>query len=215
MDFTKLSVTKPVFKKGTIFGASKLTLDGGPLKLKLTGNLFMPPRMQESLDYGVKYSMGVEFEQESLKVLDETLLLLAKELGSGYECKPSHNDGSVFINLPVKEEKFSFKSNISLKTDNLPNDKIEAKSNVTVEVEVGVWILNSKTAKKFGVSLKPFNIIFERVPGKKRRAKSVMSSEDDIDLTVISDDGQESPCKRKKALLSSTDRQILKGLASK
>ena len=214
MDISKLKITNPKWSAGSKFANSKITYKGKPLNMKLVGNLFMPPRMDKfegnkEVD-APTYSMGVNFEESSLKAVDELLEILGEHVDEGFTAKPVHKDGSIFFKLQHEDDKFKFTSNVDI----TPSDiQVEQHTSVKVEFEVAGWFLRDSEIKKYGLRLKVLKVFFGEEEQKKRRRKKTVSSEEELDVPSVSS-GSPSPQKKKKTM-SAEDRRILKALNTK
>jgi len=174
-----INVTAPKYTGKSEFSQCRVTLDGKPLKLKLSGTLFMLPTKNEHEEYGTSFKVGVEFDEGDMIVFETILDKMQEVIGDdSYECKPSHTDGSIFFKLGTNKSlsEFSFESNVPIKPGKLHNDKLEQHMQITLDLLVSGWYLKKKGVdgeKKFGLTYKIRKIIFgaEKRPSKKRKAE--------------------------------------------
>lgn len=174
-----INVTAPKYTGKSEFSQCRVTLDGKPLKLKLTGTIFMLPAKNEHEEYGTSFKIGVEFDEGDMIVF-ETILdkMLEVVNDESYECKPSHTDGSIFFKLGTNKalSEFSFESNVPIKPGKLQNEKLEQHMQITMDLLVSGWYLKKKGVdgeKKFGLTYKIRKINFggEKVRSKKRKVE--------------------------------------------
>lgn len=206
----KLKMTTPKFIGKSKYGNSKISLDGHPLKVKITGNLFMLPVEKTHELYGTTYSMGVEFAEEDMDVFDKLIVMMFSRIGdTDFEIKVPHNGGTIFFKLKTNEsgENFEHESNVVISPDQLNHENIERNIDVTVELLISGWYMKSGGTKKLGLNLKVQKIWFggEKTKGKKRKIE-----DDDIEIlspTVMPDE------KKKVNFMTKVDRKIIEGLA--
>ena len=169
-----LTCTEPKFgfgPKAKKFSNSIVKIEKKPVSIKITGNLFMLPKRDES-EFGIKYSLCVEFSMDDCALLDAILDKLEIE---DWERKECHNEGSIFLNLKPNgaHTEFKFKNNVGLKPLKLYNDKFDVGMDVTVDMLVAGWYMQDTIddveVKKFGLSLKVKDIWFGPLPSKRRR----------------------------------------------
>lgn len=165
-----------------LFSNSTIKVNGNPLKVKLTGRMFMIPTRSEHDDFGLSYKIGCEFDTLSagIKSLDAALLAIGSNLLDGEsQAKEPHNDGTMFLKLPVNSTHTEFKmeSNIPIKPTKLLNDKIDQDMDVTVELLVSGWYRNDpeEDGMKYGLSFKMKKIHF----GEEKKTKKQKVDLDD------------------------------------
>jgi len=214
-----IKLTEPKWTGRSKFANTKITYDGSPLEVSIKGTLFMPPRKQEDEIYGESVNMGIEFNEEDLKVLDETIVKMGEFVEEDFEAKEVHDNGKVFLKLPVGNNKargkhIKCKSNIKLDINDLPHPDIEGQTPVTIILQVNGWFMKDELANKFGVSLVVKNIYFGATwtAPKKSNKRKIKVEEDD--LTVLSQDDK-TPSPKAKRTMTKADRKILNALNSK
>ena len=184
-----ITVTPPKFSKYTKddvygnyakgdtkpFSICAVRTDGKQLKLKLPGTLFMLPMRNEHSEYGVKYSVGVEFNATDLEVLDNALDQMAAHLDENWEPKPVHDDGKIFLSLKPKagDKEFAFDTNVPIRPLHLAHDKIEQFMDVTVEVAIAGWYRTDDDVNKYGLTLQVRKITWGEEPKKTVRKRKV------------------------------------------
>ena len=135
------------------FASSVIKVCRQPLRLKLTGDLFMLPNKTEHEEYGVKYSLGVEFSTKDCEIFDAILDKMGET--DGYERKEAHDDGKIFFSLKpnTKSTDFTCPMNIPIKPLKLSNDRLDLGMEVTVHFTVGGWWLSGDDPK-YGLTFK-------------------------------------------------------------
>ena len=164
-----LTCTEPKFggAKNKKFSNSIVKIEKKPVSVKLNGNLFMLPKRDES-EFGIKYSMGVEFLEEDCALLDAILDKLEVD---DWERKECHNEGSIFLTLKPNTGHTDFKctSNLSIKPLKLYNDKLDTGMEVTVDMAVSGWYMQDEDTRKYGLTLKVKSLFFGPPPSKRKR----------------------------------------------
>ncbi len=165
-----LTCTEPKFgtgEKTKKFSNSIVKIEKKPVSLKLTGDLFMLPKRDES-EFGVKYSVGIEFAADDCALFDAILDKLEID---GWDRKECHNEGSIFLNLKPNANHSEFKCivNPAIKPLKLYNDKLDVGMEVTVDLAVSGWYMQDDEDKKYGLSLKVKSIWFGPQPAKRKR----------------------------------------------
>ena len=185
-----LTVTPPKFglnkdKTPKTFSQSVIKIEKKPLKIKMTGDLFMLPNRTEHETYGLKYSLGVEFKSSDCELFDA---ILDKMDLDGWERKDLHDDGKMYLTLKTAKNltDFSFTSNLPIKPLRLVNDNLVENMDVTVEFVLSGWYMNTvddneEEVKKYGLSMKIKSIWFgpETSPSKKRKVEGKVEVRDD------------------------------------
>jgi hypothetical protein len=167
-----LTITDPKFgsKKGVIkkFSQSVVKIEKKPLRLKITGDLFMMPNRNESEDYGLKYSIGVEFQESECELFDAILDKLEID---GWERKECHDEGKIFLTLKANagSTDFTCTSNVPIKPLKLTSDKLDLGMEVTVDLAVAGWYMQDEDEKKYGLTLKVKGLFFGPQPIKRKR----------------------------------------------
>lgn len=168
-----LTTTPPKFKvkKGVLnkFSNTIVKVDGKPLKVKMTGDLFMVPTKTVHDDYGTKYSVGVEFSESDCAIFENILDSMDPE--DGWVRKETHDDGKIFLKLRTNasQSEFLTTSNIAIRPSKLHSDKLDLGMEVQVEMDVGGWFMQDEDEKIFGVTLKVKSIHYGSIVQKKRR----------------------------------------------
>lgn len=207
-----ITVSKPKYGGKSSFAQCKVTLDGKPLRAKLSGSLFMTPRKQEHDVYGTSFKMGVEFQEDDMIVFETVVEKMGKVVGDEYTAKLPHDNGSMFIKLPTNKvlSDFACDLNVPIRPNKLEHEKISQHMPVTVDLIVGGWFMNNETSdeQKYGLSFNVKKITFatEKPKQKKKRHDG-----EDIDVPDSGDSASEEPPKKKSH--SKKDSAILKGMA--
>lgn len=164
------SVSLKTSKPRGDFSSTTIKLDGRPLVVKLTGELFYEPTRSEHKEYGVSIKFGVKFEEADCLLFDQLLDLMDADIAGEWTRKESHEDGSMFLKLKFNAEQTEFKGltcNVPIKPLKLASDKIERGMDVTVELAVGGWLLHSD--EKYGLSFTVKSLYFGKESKKKRK----------------------------------------------
>lgn len=171
---TTLTCSEPKFgKSGGIpkkFSQSVVKIEKKPLRVKITGDLFMMPARSEHEDYGLKYSLGVEFKNADCELFDAVLDKLDIE---GWERKECHDEGKIFLALKpnAASTEFTCECNVPIKPLKLASDKLDLGMEVTVDLAVAGWYMQDidEDVKKYGLSLKVKSLFFGPPPTKRKR----------------------------------------------
>ncbi|MFA7327761.1 MAG: hypothetical protein WC121_13925 [Candidatus Kapaibacterium sp.] len=153
--YDKIVIKNPKFGNNT-FAQGAIKFNGSPLKLQLKGDLFMLPSRQESEEYGLKYSLGVEFNESDCAVFDKLLDTMADMKNDNeYDRKEAHNDGKIFLSLKPNAKNNDFKCaiNLPIKPLKLVNDKIDVGEEVEVDMLVSGWWMAGENGCKYGLTL--------------------------------------------------------------
>lgn len=203
-----IEVSGPKFTSKSVFSQARVTLDGKPLRMKLQGHLFMLPQKQEHDEYGVRYSMGCEFNEDDLTVLECVFDKIKDHVDDDFCGKEVHNEGAIFFKLPTNkaQSEFDFENNLGLKPMKLQNEKMERQMLVTIDLIVNGWYKSD--SKQFGVSYKFKKVHFgaEKKVVKRKRV-------DDEDIEIKDESSTESVEEfGKKRYMSKKDQKIIKEL---
>ena len=183
-----INVTGPRYTGKSEFAQCRVTLDGKPLKVKLTGTLFMLPAKNEHDDYGTSFKMGVEFDEGDMIVFDTILEKMMEVVDDeSYSVKPGHDDGNIFFKLPTNKalSEFTFESNVAIKPGKLGSDKLDQFMPVTIDLIVSGWYLKKRDedVKKYGLTYKIRKVCFGNEKVKTPAVKRRKTEEDEVSIS--------------------------------
>lgn len=183
-----INVTGPRYTGKSEFAQCRVTLDGKPLKIKLTGTLFMLPAKNEHDDYGTSFKMGVEFDEGDMIVFDTILEKMMEVVDDdSYSVKPGHDDGNIFFKLPTNKalSEFTFESNVPIKPGKLGSEKLDQFMPVHIDLIVSGWYLKKKDSdeKKFGLTYKIRKVCFGSEKVRAPVVKKRKTEEDEVSIS--------------------------------
>lgn len=183
-----INVTAPRYTGKSEFAQCRVTLDGKPLKVKLTGTLFMLPAKNEHEEYGTTFKMGVEFDEGDMIVFDTVLEKMMEVVDDeSYVVKPGHEDGNIFFKLPTNKSlsEFTFESNVPIKPGKLGSDKLDQFMPVTVELILSGWYMKKKDedVKKYGLTFKIRKVCFGNEKVRAPPVKKRKTEEDEVSIS--------------------------------
>ncbi len=185
---TELFVGAPTFGKPkedetAQFARPKLRLNGNTIRLKLKGTFFYGPELQKAVDWKVNrgFSLGVEFEEDDLEVIDKVMHGLSKWMPPPlWTPKEPHTDGKIFFKLPTDNDgkNFKFKHNApTLKPTHLNDTTLNQTDQCTVDISITAWAMKDEDPEEnkhmYGLTLKLNEVFFgeeEAKPAPKKRA---------------------------------------------
>lgn len=205
----EIEVAGPRFTAKSVFSQARVTFDGKPLRMKLQGHMFMLPQKQEHDQYGIRYSIGCEFNEDDLVVLESVYDKLKDNVDDDFSGKEVHNEGAVFFKLPTNkaQSEFDFDNNLGLKPMKLNNDKLERQMLVTFDLIVSGWYKSD--SKQFGLSYKFKKIHFG---AEKKSVKRRKLDDEEIEIKDESSTESIEEFGRKKYHMSKKDQKIVREL---